>query len=103
MLHFQGEIRVVMKAGANPKKIIFAHTVKTRYALHYACSIGCDLLTFDSKEELLKIHKHFPKARYMQCYSLQFQLVVTLPPGIHGLLTGVHGPNCRMIKKIFLS
>ncbi|KAG8198888.1 hypothetical protein JTE90_015102 [Oedothorax gibbosus] len=59
----EGEIRLAIKAGADGKNVIFAHTVKTTKALHYASFIGCDLMTFDSKEELLKIHHHFPKAR----------------------------------------
>ncbi|GIZ01607.1 ornithine decarboxylase, partial [Caerostris extrusa] len=58
----EGEIRLVLKHGADPKKIIFAHTIKTHKALRYASSVGVDLMTFDSKEELLKISKDFPTA-----------------------------------------
>ncbi|GFS28660.1 ornithine decarboxylase [Nephila pilipes] len=59
----EGEIRLAIKSGADPRNIIFAHTIKTRKALRYASSIGVDLMTFDSKEELLKIRKEFPTAR----------------------------------------
>ncbi|GIY63253.1 ornithine decarboxylase 1 [Caerostris darwini] len=59
----EGEIRLVLKHGADPKKIIFAHTIKTHKALIYASSVGVDLMTFDSKEELLKISEDFPTAR----------------------------------------
>ncbi|KAG8198889.1 hypothetical protein JTE90_015103 [Oedothorax gibbosus] len=58
----EGEIKAVLKAQGDPKKIIFAHTIKTPRGLKYASSVGCALLTFDSKEELLKIHKQFPEA-----------------------------------------
>ncbi|GFY56165.1 ornithine decarboxylase 1 [Trichonephila inaurata madagascariensis] len=59
----EGEIRLALNSGADPKKIIFAHTIKTRKALEYASSVGIDLMTFDCKEELLKISKDFPSAR----------------------------------------
>ncbi|GFS34794.1 antizyme inhibitor 2 [Nephila pilipes] len=59
----EGEIRLAIKSGADPRKIIFAHTIKTRKALRYASSIGADLMTFDSKEELFKISEEFPTAR----------------------------------------
>ncbi|GFQ96686.1 ornithine decarboxylase [Trichonephila clavata] len=59
----EGEIRLALKSGADPKKIIFAHTIKVRKALKYASSVGVDLMTFDCKEELLKINQDFPTAR----------------------------------------
>ncbi|GFQ73592.1 ornithine decarboxylase, partial [Trichonephila clavata] len=59
----EGEIRLALKSGADPKKIIFAHTIKARKALKYASSVGVDLMTFDCKEELLKINQDFPTAR----------------------------------------
>ncbi|GFR18573.1 ornithine decarboxylase 1 [Trichonephila clavata] len=59
----EGEIRLALKSGADPKKIIFAHTIKTPKALKYAYSVGVDLMTFDSKEELLKITQDLPTAR----------------------------------------
>ncbi|KAF8788061.1 Ornithine decarboxylase 1 like protein [Argiope bruennichi] len=59
----EGEIRYVLKAGGDPKNIIFAHVIKPPGALQYAASVGVELMTFDCKEELLKIHKYFPEAR----------------------------------------
>ncbi|GFS63884.1 antizyme inhibitor 2 [Trichonephila inaurata madagascariensis] len=59
----EGEIRLALKSGADPRKIIFAHTIKTHKALEYASSVGVDFMTFDTKEELLKISKDFPTAR----------------------------------------
>jgi ornithine decarboxylase len=46
-----------------PQRIIFANTVKSVAALLYAKSVGVDLMTFDSKEELEKIAKFYPDAR----------------------------------------
>ncbi|GFQ73594.1 ornithine decarboxylase, partial [Trichonephila clavata] len=60
----EGEIRLALKSGADPKKIIFAHTIKARKALKYASSVGVDLMTFDCKEELLKINQDFPTASF---------------------------------------
>ncbi|GFQ96688.1 ornithine decarboxylase [Trichonephila clavata] len=60
----EGEIRLALKSGADPKKIIFAHTIKVRKALKYASSVGVDLMTFDCKEELLKINQDFPTASF---------------------------------------
>ncbi|GFT38677.1 ornithine decarboxylase [Nephila pilipes] len=61
----EGEIRYVLNAGGDPKNIIFAHVIKPPGALQYASSVGVDFMTFDSKEELLKIHKYYPEARLL--------------------------------------
>ncbi|CAL1300845.1 unnamed protein product, partial [Larinioides sclopetarius] len=59
----EGEIRFVLKAGGDPKNIIFAYVIKSPTALQYAASVGVELMTFDCKEELLKIKKYYPEAR----------------------------------------
>ncbi|KAG8198887.1 hypothetical protein JTE90_015101 [Oedothorax gibbosus] len=61
----QGEIELVMQAGASPNNIIFAHVIKTPGALRYSASVGVDLMTFDCEEELVKIQTYFPAARLL--------------------------------------
>ncbi|GIY09153.1 antizyme inhibitor 2 [Caerostris extrusa] len=67
----EGEIRFVLEAGGDPKNIIFAHVIKPPGALLYAASVGVDLMTFDSKEELLKINKLYPQSRLLLRLSPQ--------------------------------
>lgn len=57
------EIDWVLKAGASPKKIIFANTIKSEKDLKFAHAKGVNLMTFDNEEELYKIAKFCPKAR----------------------------------------
>ncbi|RWS02138.1 ornithine decarboxylase 2-like protein, partial [Dinothrombium tinctorium] len=59
----QREIEIVLDIGVKPERIIFANPCKTIEALQYAKSVGVDLMTFDSEEELYKIKQHFPEAR----------------------------------------
>ncbi|XP_058831831.1 ornithine decarboxylase 1-like [Topomyia yanbarensis] len=49
------EIEKMLKLGANPAKIIFAHTAKSVDSLIYAKSCGINLMTFDGEIELDKI------------------------------------------------
>ncbi|GIY35067.1 ornithine decarboxylase [Caerostris darwini] len=67
----EGEIRLVLEAGGDPKNIIFAHVIKPPGAIQYAASVGVDLMTFDSKEELLKINKLYPQSRLLLRLSPQ--------------------------------
>ncbi|KFM59044.1 Ornithine decarboxylase 1, partial [Stegodyphus mimosarum] len=61
----EGEIRMVVEAGGDPRNVVFAHTFKTPRALKYASSVGVDLMTFDAEEELLKIHEEYPETRLL--------------------------------------
>ncbi|GFX81763.1 ornithine decarboxylase [Trichonephila clavipes] len=61
----EGEIRYILNAGGDAKNIIFAHVIKTPGALQFASSVGVDFMTFDSKEEVLKIHKYYPEAKLL--------------------------------------
>ena len=45
--------------------IIFANTVKIPSHISHAAKSGIDLMTFDSHEELVKIKKHCPNARFV--------------------------------------
>ncbi|MDR2430693.1 MAG: type III PLP-dependent enzyme [Candidatus Margulisbacteria bacterium] len=57
------EIEWVLKAGARPKNIIFANTIKSETDLQYAFDHRVNLMTFDNELELYKIAKHCPKAK----------------------------------------
>ncbi|RWS26083.1 ornithine decarboxylase 2-like protein [Leptotrombidium deliense] len=59
----QSEIETALSIGVKPENIIFANPCKTSNALKYAKSVGVDLMTFDSEEELYKIKQHFSDAR----------------------------------------
>lgn len=61
----EGEIRAVLKSGATPGKIHWAHTIKPLDGLMYARSVGVDMMSFDNEEELLKIHQIYPAAKLM--------------------------------------
>ncbi|XP_058460707.1 ornithine decarboxylase 1-like [Malaya genurostris] len=49
------EIEKILKLGASPTKIIFAHTAKSMDSIDYAKSCSIDLMTFDGEFELDKI------------------------------------------------
>jgi len=57
------EIKLALENGIPASKIIYANPVKSFEYLLYAKDNGVDLMTFDSIEELNKIHKFFPEAR----------------------------------------
>ncbi|KAM8823885.1 ornithine decarboxylase-like [Synchiropus picturatus] len=57
------EIEAVLALGVPPDRIIYAHTIKAKSHLTYACSQGVDLMTFDNEEELKKISLVCPEAR----------------------------------------
>lgn len=60
----RNEIATVLKLGAKPSDIIFAHPVKKIDDLKYAVTQGITYTTFDSVSELQKIKDHAPN---MQC------------------------------------
>ncbi len=57
------EIELVLAAGADPKRVIFANTVKRPEAIKYAIRRNVRLMTFDSEYELNKIARHAPQAQ----------------------------------------
>jgi len=61
----EGEMRHTLAQGVNPKRIIFANTVKRPEALESAKKLGVDFVTFDSEPELYKIAKHHPGCRVL--------------------------------------
>ncbi|KAH7523459.1 ornithine decarboxylase [Ziziphus jujuba] len=55
------EIESVLALGVSPDRIIFANPCKSESHIKYAASVGVNLTTFDSKDEIEKIRKWHPK------------------------------------------
>jgi ornithine decarboxylase len=56
------EIKICLKAGADPKKISFGSTIKTIKDIKYSYKNGIKLFAADSEDELKKIEKHAPNS-----------------------------------------
>ncbi|MCX5750894.1 MAG: type III PLP-dependent enzyme [Candidatus Saganbacteria bacterium] len=59
------EMQKVLKLGASPNRVIFAHTIKSPEDLEFAKRRRVRLMTFDNEPELYKIAKHYPKAHVL--------------------------------------
>jgi len=59
------EMKQVLRLGAQPSKVIFAHTIKSIEDIEFAKRRRVRLMTFDNEPELYKISKSFPKARVL--------------------------------------
>lgn len=57
----RAEIEAVLALGVSPDRIIFANPCKSESHIKYAASVGVNLTTFDSRDELEKIRKWHPK------------------------------------------
>lgn len=56
------EMRLVLRLGAKPEKIIFANTIKSVEDIIAARKARVRMMTFDNEPELYKISEHFPGA-----------------------------------------
>ena len=59
------EMKLALRLGASPSKIIFANTIKTPEDIECARRRRVRLLTFDNEPELYKLAKHYPGAHVM--------------------------------------
>ena len=59
------EMALTLSLGIPPKKLIFAHTIKSEKDLIQASNSGVHLMTYDNEMELYKIKKHCPEARLL--------------------------------------
>ena len=59
------EMDAVLSLGADPKRIIFANTIKSNADIAHAYKRGVKFMTFDNEPELYKIAKHCPGARVL--------------------------------------
>lgn len=57
----QAEIESILSLGVSPDRIIFANPCKAESHIKYAASVGVNLTTFDSIDELKKMQKCHPK------------------------------------------
>lgn len=55
------EIEAILKLGVSPDRIVYANPCKAVTHLKYAASVGVNLTTFDSIEEVEKIKKFHPR------------------------------------------
>ncbi len=59
------EMKLVLRLGASPSKIIFANTIKSGEDIEIARRRRVRLMTFDNEPELYKIAKYYPGARVL--------------------------------------
>ncbi|MFC1508134.1 type III PLP-dependent enzyme [Candidatus Omnitrophota bacterium] len=59
------EMKLVLRLGASPSKIIFANTIKSAEDIEISRRRRVRLMTFDSEPELYKLAKHCPGARVL--------------------------------------
>jgi len=59
------EMKQVLRLGASPSRVIFAHTVKSVEDIQFAKRRRVRLMTFDNEPELYKISKYYPKAHVL--------------------------------------
>lgn len=59
----RGEIELVLSLGISPQQIIYANPCKEISHIVYAYEHGVNLMTFDNKDELLKIKTYHPHAK----------------------------------------
>jgi ornithine decarboxylase len=57
------EIKIALRCGAHPESIIYANPIKSIEYLLFAKDHGINLMTFDSIDELKKIHTFYPETR----------------------------------------
>ncbi|KAK9270088.1 hypothetical protein L1049_025662 [Liquidambar formosana] len=57
----RAEIESVLALGVSPDRIVYANPCKAESHLKYAASVGVNLTTFDSRDEVDKIRKWHPK------------------------------------------
>jgi len=56
------EIQKVIDLGASPEDIIYANPIKGKKHIEFAKNHGVKIMTFDSREEVEKIHQIYPEA-----------------------------------------
>ncbi|XP_043713698.1 ornithine decarboxylase-like [Telopea speciosissima] len=61
----RGEIEAVLALGVSPDRIIYANPCKAESHIKYAASVGVNLTTFDSRDEIEKIQKWHPTCSLM--------------------------------------
>ncbi|XVE94481.1 hypothetical protein REPUB_Repub02eG0012700 [Reevesia pubescens] len=57
----RAEIEAILALGVSPDQIVFANPCKAESHIKYAATVGVNLSTFDSKEELEKIQQWHPQ------------------------------------------
>lgn len=55
------QVRMVLRAGVQPDRIVYANACKRPKDIRAAASLGVDLTTFDTVSELRKLHQWHPR------------------------------------------
>lgn len=61
----QAEIEAVLALGVSPERIVYANPCKAESHIKYSASVGVNLTTFDSFDEVEKIRKHHPNCELL--------------------------------------
>lgn len=61
----KAEIEAVLAVGVAPDRIVYANPCKAESHIKYAATVGVNLTTFDSVEEIKKLQKWHPKCKVL--------------------------------------
>lgn len=61
----RAEIEAVLGIGVSPHRIVYANPCKAESHIKYAASVGVNLTTFDSVDEICKIRRWHPKSELL--------------------------------------
>ncbi|XP_027356994.1 ornithine decarboxylase-like [Abrus precatorius] len=61
----KAEIESVLSLGISPERIIYANPCKSESHIRYAATVGVNVTTYDSKDEVEKIRKWHPKCELL--------------------------------------
>lgn len=59
----RSEIQQILGCGVAPERIIYANPTKMRSHIKYAKSSGVEMMTFDNRDELIKIAECYPESK----------------------------------------
>uniref|UniRef100_A0A8C4QII6 Orn/DAP/Arg decarboxylase 2 N-terminal domain-containing protein n=1 Tax=Eptatretus burgeri TaxID=7764 RepID=A0A8C4QII6_EPTBU len=97
----KNEIDMVLQIGVNPQRIIFGNPCKKPSHIKHAAAHGVDTMVFDCEDELEKVARLHPAARYAHVFLHSFSHVLPLcvleihlklldiGGGFHGRFNGV--------------
>ncbi|KAK7409887.1 hypothetical protein VNO78_00270 [Psophocarpus tetragonolobus] len=106
----KAEIESVLSLGVSPDRIIFANPCKPESHIRYAATVGVNVTTYDSKDEVLKIRRCHPTCELLlrikppqdsgarNCLGLKYG---ALPEEVPELLKAAHGAGLKVIGVSF--
>lgn len=94
-----GRDEAVLSLGVSPDRIIYSNPCKAVSHIKYAASVGVNLTTFDSREDLENIRKWHSKCDLLLRVKAPENSVITPLGGIYG---AVKRKSCRCSKQLKL-